>query len=456
VIHEDSQTTDFLEQILSHQEPFESKNQELILADLIGLIDNTEDLLWSVSLDHKLLAFNLAFRKSMLASYGVSVSPGMLFKELLPSSVADLWSTLAGETLATGRMRGGIPLFGSTALELCLNRIMTGGETSGVSVCARFVDSQAATQSVLMRTEDAGRILKDGPQQILPKQTATSDLTEDGSTNSLRSPLVLGERFQKEEELIRAIAKNELVLYYQPQMDRRKIIGAEALIRWNHPKRGLLSPAEFIPFAEQTGLILPIGNWVLETACAQLVKWAGQEISGKLTVSVNISAKQAAQPSFVEEVLAAVNKSGANPANLELELTENVLVSRFEDVARKMTALKSFGVQFSLDDFGTGYSSLSYLKRLPLDQLKIDRSFVRDLETDVNSGAIAQAIISLGQAMGLAVIAEGVENDEQLKFLIAMGCHAFQGYLISPPVALKDFEQLLSISSSDDARLPGG
>lgn len=195
---------------------------------------------------------------------------------------------------------------------------------------------------------------------------------------------------------------------YQAQVDRGRVVGAEVLVRWNHPEGGLLAPAELIPFAEETGFILPLGKWVLETACVQQARWAGRELTRQLTIAVNVSAKQVAETDFVQGVLATSNRFGANPANIELELTENVFVSRAEDAIAKMSALKSLGVRFSLDDFGTGYSSLTYLKRLPLHQLKIDRSFVRDFLTDVNGGTIAQAIISLGQAMGLAVMAEGV------------------------------------------------
>ena len=250
-------------------------------------------------------------------------------------------------------------------------------------------------------------------------------------------------RAAMEAELRRAISEHEFVLYYQPQLDNQRVVGAEVLLRWKHPGRGILSPAEFIPLAEETGLILPMGAWVLEAACAQLAAWAAEERTGGITLAVNISARQLGQPNFVEEVLAAVDRTGANPKNLKLELTESMLVHNFDDVVRKMTALKAHGLSFALDDFGTGYSSLSYLKRLPLDQLKIDQSFIRDLLVDTNSSVIAQTIISLSQAMGLSVIAEGVETEEQRDFLAQMECHSFQGYLFSPPVILEGFEQML-------------
>ncbi|MGA9667684.1 MAG: PAS domain S-box protein, partial [Terracidiphilus sp.] len=230
------------------------------------------------------------------------------------------------------------------------------------------------------------------------------------------------------EDLRNAIKDNQFVLYYQPQVDRGHWVGAEALIRWNHPRRGLIFPDGFIPTAEATGLILPLGNWVLETACAQIASWAKRSETAEFAVSINISARQLRQPDFVDQVLAALEKAGADPHSLELELTESMLVDDIEDVIAKMTDLKSHGLRFSLDDFGTGYSSLTYLKRLPLDQLKIDRSFVRDILVDESSGAIAQTIISLSRAMGLPVIAEGVETESQREFLANLGCHAFQGY----------------------------
>lgn len=247
-----------------------------------------------------------------------------------------------------------------------------------------------------------------------------------------------------EADLRRAIKQQQFFLYYQPQIDLDGIvIGAEALLRWQHPERGLVSPSEFIPIAEDTGLILPIGNWVLNTACTQLVAWASHPESEHLTLSVNISARQLHQADFVEQVSDVLDLTRVNPRRLKLELTESMLLDNISDVIEKMTTLKAKGVGFSLDDFGTGYSSLSNLKQLPLDQLKIDPSFVRDLLVDPHDGAIAQTIITLGQTLGLSVVAEGVENREQLDFLTSMGCSTFQGYLFSRPVPPEDFRLLL-------------
>jgi diguanylate cyclase (GGDEF)-like protein/PAS domain S-box-containing protein len=262
-------------------------------------------------------------------------------------------------------------------------------------------------------------------------------------------------RAEMEEDLRRGIKEEQFVLYYQPQVERGSLIGAEALVRWNHPKRGLLGPGEFIPLAEETGLILPLGDWILTTACKQIADWARRKETVNIVVAVNISARQFRQPDFVGRVQAALDRTGANPLTLKLELTESMLLDNIENVIAKMNLLKSRGLRCSLDDFGMGYSSLSYLKRLPLDQLKIDRTFVRDILVDVTSGAIAQTIISLGRAMGLSVIAEGVETEEQRAFLARMGCHSFQGFLFSPPLPLDEFERLLPGSpESDTLRIP--
>ena len=244
-----------------------------------------------------------------------------------------------------------------------------------------------------------------------------------------------------EADLREAVRQQQFTLYYQPQVvGDGRLTGAEALLRWQHPQRGLVSPAEFIPLSEETGLILPLGHWVLETACAQLVTWAAEPNTAHLFVAVNVSAKQLHQADFVDQVLAVLGRTGANPHRLKLELTESVLVSNVEDSIAKMAALKAHGVGFSLDDFGTGYSSLSYLKRLPLDQLKIDQSFVRDILIDPNDAAIAKMVLALADSLGLTVIAEGVEIEAQRDFLARLGCHGYQGYLSSRPMPLHEFE----------------
>ncbi|WP_291991727.1 bifunctional diguanylate cyclase/phosphodiesterase [Candidatus Accumulibacter sp. ACC003] len=259
---------------------------------------------------------------------------------------------------------------------------------------------------------------------------------------------VVTARASLEKDLRAALQNQQLLLFYQPQVDDLgQVIGAEALVRWRHPQRGMVSPAEFIPLAEETGLILPLGLWVLETACAQLAVWTAQPGREQFTVSVNVSARQFRQPNFVDQVLAALVSSGAQARNLKLELTESMLLDNIQEMIGTMSALKHCGVGFSLDDFGTGYSSLSYLKRLPLDQLKIDQSFVRDLLTDANDEVIARTIIALASTLGLAVIAEGVETVEQRDALAAQGCHAYQGYLFSRPLPVDEFDVFLACTS---------
>jgi diguanylate cyclase (GGDEF)-like protein/PAS domain S-box-containing protein len=268
---------------------------------------------------------------------------------------------------------------------------------------------------------------------------------KDSGHNTLRffdpqMQIVVLARAAMERDLREALHDQQFLLYYQPQIAADKITGSEALLRWLHPTRGLVPPGEFIPLAEDTGLILPIGSWVLNTACRQLAAWASNPTLTNLTVSVNVSVQQFRQHDFVEQVQKALFNSGANPHRLKIELTESLLVDNLNDIVGKMHAIKSFGVGFSLDDFGTGYSSLSYLKLMPLDQLKIDQSFVRDVLIDPNDAAIAKTIVGLAQSLGFGVIAEGVETEGQRDFLEIAGCHAYQGYFFSRPLPVQQFE----------------
>lgn len=256
---------------------------------------------------------------------------------------------------------------------------------------------------------------------------------------------LLEQRSEMENGLRLALLEHQLELHYQPQFNRQgTLLGVEALIRWNHPQQGMISPAAFIPTAEATGLIIPIGRWILRTACEQLVLWSRQEHTAHLRVAVNVSARQMHDPEFVEDVLSILDQTGADANHLELELTESLLIQDVEQAIAKMNHLKTRGVHFSLDDFGTGYSSLSALKRLPLDQLKIDQGFVRDLLTDPNDAAIVRTVVALGQSLDVKVIAEGVETEDQRVALIELGCEAFQGYLFSRPLPLADLESRLS------------
>jgi diguanylate cyclase (GGDEF)-like protein/PAS domain S-box-containing protein len=284
------------------------------------------------------------------------------------------------------------------------------------------------------------------PREILQQADIAMRKAKAGGRNTMHffTPAlqrVVNARAALEEDLRRAVHANQLQLYYQPQIEKNSLIGVEALVRWRHPRRGILAPGEFIPLAEETGLILPLGQWVLDAACRQIVAWSARKETANIQISVNISPRQFRQHDFVEQVLASIGRTGANPANLMFEITESILLDDLDIVAAKMLQLKVHGIHFSLDDFGTGYSSLSYLQRLPLDQMKIDQAFVRNLPDDPACDAIAQAIVSLGRVMGLAVVAEGVETMEQMAFLKRIGCEGLQGYLFSRPVPLAEFEE---------------
>ena len=240
-------------------------------------------------------------------------------------------------------------------------------------------------------------------------------------------------------DLRRGMREGQFVLHYQAQVDEEgRLVGVEALLRWQHPNRGLLSPAEFIPFAEEKGLIHSLGQWVLEAACIQLIAWSVRPETAHLTIAINISAREFCHPYFVARMLAVVDRIGADPRKLILEFTERVMFGAMDETITKMTALKARGVCFSLDDFGIGYSSLAYLKSMPLDQLKIDRSFVRDLLTNPADAVIVRTIIALGQSLGMVVLAEGVETEAQRSFLATHGCRAYQGFLFGRPGPVED------------------
>ena len=251
----------------------------------------------------------------------------------------------------------------------------------------------------------------------------------------------LESRTEMINSLRHALTHNQLSLYYQTQVDSAfKVVGAEALLRWASPKHGFVSPAQFIPLAEETGLIVPIGLWVLKTACEQIKTWSKNATTRELQVAVNVSPRQFRQTDFIEQVQQIVKSTGIDASKLKIELTESLVLDNVNDSISKMYALKAMGISLSMDDFGTGYSSLSYLKKLPLDQLKIDQSFVRDIAIDPNDAAIVQAIITMGQAFRLNVIAEGVETEAQHKFLYQYGCHSYQGYMFSKPVPIEQFD----------------
>ena len=286
----------------------------------------------------------------------------------------------------------------------------------------------------------------DSPDELLKRADLAMYQAKSAGRNAMRffdpkMQVVVSARAALEKGLREAVQKGLFALNYQPQVNStRGVTGVEVLLRWRNPDNIQVPPNAFIPLAEETGLILPMGHWVLKTACENIATWASQPLLSSLHVAVNISARQFQQKNFVDLVLATLSSTGADPRHLRLELTESMLVHDMDEVITKMNALKAEGIGFSLDDFGTGYSSLTYLKRLPLDQLKIDRGFIRDILTDPDDAAIARMIVALGENFGLTVVAEGVESEAQLFKLAEQGCNFYQGYLFSRPLPLADFE----------------
>lgn len=290
-----------------------------------------------------------------------------------------------------------------------------------------FLDHQVSTADLLKRVETAMYQAKAAGRNTLR-------FFDPAMQAALEQHLAL------EEDLRQALQKNELLLHYQMQVNADgKPIGAEALMRWQHPHRGLVFPSDFIPLSEETGLIIPMGKWALETACQQLAIWATHDDARKLQIAVNVSARQFQESDFVELVRKTLSDTGAMATQLKLELTESAVLEDVDATIEKMRILRQMGISFSMDDFGTGYSSLTYLQKLPITQLKIDQSFVRDIAEDSNDAAITRAIITLGESLGLEVIAEGVENEIQRAFLSRNGCHAFQGYLFAKPLSADAF-----------------
>ena len=332
-----------------------------------------------------------------------------------------------------------------------INEAVIQAETVGQNILSTFLPdftlddgTHHATSSIGMTL--FGGALNESSEQPLKRAELAMFQAKAAGRNVLRffeahMQAEVSARARLETDLHEAVLKQQFLLHYQPQVvGAGRMTGVEALVRWQHPQRGMVSPAEFIPLAEENNLILAIGQWVLETACTQLAAWAADPALSHLTIAVNVSARQFRQQNFVDSVLATLARTQANPKRLKLELTESMLVDDVEGIIIKMGELKARGVTFSLDDFGTGYSSLAYLKRLPLDQLKIDQGFVRNIVTDSNDAAIAKMVVALGESMGLSVIAEGVELQAQADFLAHLGCHAYQGYLFSKPLPLAALE----------------
>jgi diguanylate cyclase (GGDEF)-like protein len=288
---------------------------------------------------------------------------------------------------------------------------------------------------------------KDVESLLKCSNTALLRAKEQGSPYQFYLPTMnvkASQRLALESSLRHALERQEFLLHYQPKVAIKtgQIVGMEALVRWRHPEKGIVPPAEFIPLAEETGLILPIGEWVLRTACAQTKAWQAEGMV-PILIAVNLSARQLQNQNLVEIVKQALSETGLAPHYLELELTESVLMQNLEANSASLEKLHAMGVEIAIDDFGTGYSSLSYLKRFPISSLKIDRSFVRDLTTDSDDQAIVKAIITLARSLKRKVVAEGVETEEQLSILRSLDCDEMQGYLFSKPLPAEDAGKLL-------------
>ena len=323
-----------------------------------------------------------------------------------------------------------LPYYLGSAIPLHTDSLMT--QYCSASIGVTFIQGDAASVSDLLKRADVAmhQAKKSGRNLVRFFDQSMQ--------------IALDEHTRLNSELRNALKHKQFILHYQVQVDSQyRAIGAEALVRWQHPQRGMVPPDQFIPHAEQTGLIVSLGLWVLQEACKQLQKWQQDVLTRDLVLAVNVSAKQFHQTDFIEQVQKILADTHINTSRLKLELTESAVLGNIEDTISKMELLRGMGIHFSMDDFGTGYSSLQYLKRLPFDQVKIDRSFIRDLATDANDAAIVQAVIAMTQALNIEVIAEGVETSAQRDFLMAKGCHLFQGYLFSKPVPIAQFDKSL-------------
>jgi diguanylate cyclase (GGDEF)-like protein/PAS domain S-box-containing protein len=326
-------------------------------------------------------------------------------------------------------------------------------ETIGNKILATLNQPYQLASHDYHSTPSIGAILFNDHEQTIEELLKQADIAmyqaKASGRNALRffdpqMQVSIAARAAMEADLHLALAENQFMLYYQPQVyHNRQVIGAEVLIRWQHPQRGLVPPVDFIPLTEETGLILPIGQWVLETACAQIKLWEGSEHTQHLQLAVNVSVRQFRQTDFVDQICQILRRSAINPNRLKLELTETLVLDNIDDTIIKMNALQKIGVRFSMDDFGTGYSSLAYLTQLPFDQLKIDQSFVRNIGMKPTDSMIVQTIIGMAKNLAMQVIAEGVETEAQRAFLEQYDCPLFQGFLISRPVPIEQFEQLL-------------
>lgn len=447
---------------ITHQKQAEERIQLLAFSDPLTNLPNRRLLL--DRLEHSLMASTRSKRLGALFFIdlddfkGLNDTRGHYIGDMLLRQVAQRLTTCVREGDTVARLGGDEFVVMLEDLSDSVQEATNQAESVGSNILSTLNQTYMLQDVPHHSTPSIGVTLFGEQQSSLEELLKQADLAMYQAKASGRNALrffdpemqaAVAARVAMKIDLINGLQEKQFLLHFQPQFDSSNaIIGVEALVRWQHPQRGLVSPAEFIPLAEETGLILGLGKWVLETACAQLKRWADCPETAHLSMAVNVSAHQFRQHGFVDEVQALLERQAIGPGKLKLELTESLLLNDVEDIIGKMTALKACGVGFSLDDFGTGYSSLSYLKRLPLDQLKIDQSFVRDILDNQNAAAIAQTIVTLAHSLGLNVIAEGVETREQHRALFSQGCRAYQGYLFSRPLSIENFESFLHQSSS--------
>ncbi|MCL1487567.1 MAG: EAL domain-containing protein [Marinobacter sp.] len=390
----------------------------------------------------------LPFCMSMLSSCrAVNDARGYGFGDLVLKAIAEQLGTMVRESDTLARIGGdefAILLSNLNSSQDVAARVTEGVANKILDAFNRPID---VLQQKIQVNISIGIALIDGRnspcnQQLQKAEQATQQAKERARLRgekriSFFDPEIQAQVVQHvllEEELRNALAEEQLVLYYQPQIrNPNQLVGYEVLLRWRHPKRGIVSPGVFIPIAEQSRLILPIGRWIIEQACEKLAAWQSEPASSGLSLAVNVSIVQFQSDNFVEHVGRILEKTGAPPRLLKLEVTESLLMNDPERITEMMNRLRSMGVRFSLDDFGTGYSSMSYLNRLPLDQIKIDQSFISEVTNNLASSAIVESIIGLAKGLNLEVIAEGVETEEQRNWLANHGCQNFQGYLFGQP-----------------------
>ncbi len=443
---------------ITHQKQNEERIQSLAFSDPLTGLPNRRLLL--DRLEHALIVSARNQHRGALFFIdlddfkGLNDTRGHFIGDLLLQQVAQRLQACVREGDTVARLGGDEFVVMLEGLSQDAAQALQQAEALGKTILRALNEPYVLQDSVHHNTPSVGVVLFGEPQGSVEELLKQADLAMYRAKALGRNAMcffdpqmqsVLDERVSLEMALRIALQRQDFVLHYQPQVDQEgAMVGVEALVRWQHPERGIISPLEFIPLAEDTGLILPLGRWVLETACRQLAAWAQRADRQHLTMAVNVSVRQFHHADFVQQVIDVLQETGAHPQRLKLELTESLLITQVDEVVTKMSILKARGVCFSLDDFGTGYSSLAYLKRLPLDQLKIDRGFVSHVLTETNDAAIARMIVALSDSLGLEVIAEGVEHAEQRDFLAQHGCHAYQGYFFSRPLPLDDLEAYAS------------